>query len=77
MGLRNGWVLGLGLSNPGKDGVALLGVCEALAVEDLKCSILLNEGHDEDRIVGELVLVAGTEYGRELRRCHALWFGTG
>ena len=74
MGLRNRWYLGLGLGDPVKDSITLLDVREALAIEDLECSVLFYEGHDEDRIVGELALVAGSECGRELRRGHVLSF---
>ena len=74
--LRNGWPLGLGLGDPSEYCVALLGIREALAVEDLKRSILLDEAHDEDRIVGKLALVADAECGCELHCGRALSFET-
>ena len=45
--------LGRNLDNSSEEGVTLLGVGEALAMEYLKFSILLDKSDDGDRVVGE------------------------
>ena len=64
--------MGLGLSSPSEGGAALLGIGEALTVEDLKFSILFDDSEDDGDIIGEPIHSGGVEYECALRRGHTL-----
>lgn len=57
-------------------GVALLGVGEVLAVEDLKFPVLLDKSDDGDGFVGERLPEDGSQQSCELRCVCMLLFET-
>ena len=65
--------MGLGLSSPSEDSVALLGIGEGLTIEDLKLPILFDESDDDDEIIREGAPVGCLIYDCALRGGYALW----
>ena len=53
MDLLSSCLLGRSLDKSSEEDVTLLGVGEALAVEDLEFSVLLDKSEDDDRVLGE------------------------
>jgi hypothetical protein len=74
--LLSSYPLGCSFDSSSEESLALLGVCEALTMEDLKFPVLLDNSDDGDRFVGERGPGDGSRHVCELRRGYTLWSET-
>jgi hypothetical protein len=74
--LLSSYPLGRSFDSSSEEGLALLGVCEVLTMEDLEFPVLLDNSDDGDRFVGKRGPGDGSRHVCELRRGYMLWSET-